>query len=82
MISMGNMNFSVAVNMNPRRVRRCDACMKREGPLHHLILPKATMRYPETRMRVRGQERWLCDECYAKLRDAIENEGEERRVGE
>ena len=78
-VNMGTLDFSVAVNKNRRRVRRCEACLRRDKSLHHLILPKATMRYPETTARVRRQEHWLCDECYAKLREAMENEGEERR---
>ena len=81
-VSMGNTGFRVAVNKNYRRVRRCESCLRRDKPLHHMILPKATMRYPETQARVRSQEHWLCDECYEKLRAAMENEGEEKRVGQ
>lgn len=78
-MNVGSLNFSAAIDGNRRRVRRCEACLKR-GRLHHLILPKATLRYPETTARVRGQEHWLCDECYAKLRKAVNEEDAEEET--
>ena len=75
----GQVDFSVSVNKNYRRVRRCESCLQRDS-VYHLILPKATMRYPETEARVRKQEYWLCESCYANLRRAMDNEGEEKRV--
>ena len=77
-VNVGNIDFRVAVNKNRRRVRRCESCLNR-GTLHHLIMPRATMRYPDTEPRVRNQEMWLCDDCYNRLREAMDNEGEEKR---
>lgn len=77
MAEMGNgAGFSVTAVDN--RDRRCESCLRRGGRLHRLIMPKATQRYPENEIKVRLEDRWLCDDCYAKLCAAMENEGEEK----
>ena len=62
---------------NRRGLKRCESCTKC-GPLHHLVMPKSTYRYPEAKTRYKDY--WLCDECYAKLRDALAEDDAQREA--
>lgn len=69
-----NPGFKVTLEDNRRGIKRCESCT-RSGPLHHLVMPKSTYRYPEA--KVRYKDYWLCDECYKKLRDTVNAQGGE-----
>lgn len=72
MAEVNDSMFQVTVDENRGCSKRCESCMRR-GRLHHLITPKSSLlRYPENSIKVRYREYWLCDSCYAKFREAME----------
>lgn len=63
--------FKVTLESNRRGLKRCESCTK-GGPLHHLVMPKSTYRYPKA--EVRYKDYWLCEDCYQKMRAAMDKE--------